>query len=305
MAHDHAHGSLTNSRRLIIAIAIIGSVFVVEVIGALVSGSLALLADAGHMLSDVTALVIALVAVAIAARPATDRRTYGSRRVEVFAAFINGSILLAVVVYIAVEAIRRLVSPGEAEVLGGPMLVVAAIGALSNVAALLVIRGGAKNSINMRGAYLEVLGDLVGSVLVIIAAIVVLFTGFVAADGIASLLIAVLIVPRAIALLREAIGVLSESTPPGTDVALIRDHVLGTSGVVDVHDVHVWAITPGVNVFSAHVVVEPEVFADGDTGRLLHELGDCLSDHFDVEHSTFQLEPADHAAQSNHDRGHP
>ena len=298
MAHDHAHADLTNGRRLVIAIGITATVFVVEVIGAFLSGSLALLADAGHMLSDLTALVIALVAVRISARPATDRFTYGARRSEVFAAAVNGLILLGVVVYVAVEAVSRLLEPSE--VAGAPMLVFAAVGALANVAALLVLRGGRSNSINMRGAYLEVLGDLVGSIAVIVAGIVILTTGLLAADGIASLLVAALIAPRAIALLREAIGVLGESTPRGTDVALIRIHVSATEGVVEVHDVHVWSITPGVNVFSAHVVVEQAVFTEGRTGALLDDLGSCLADHFDVEHSTFQLEPAEHAAHGEH-----
>ncbi|MCU1637477.1 MAG: cation transporter [Microbacteriaceae bacterium] len=283
-----------------IAIAITSVVLVLELIGAVLSGSLSLLADAGHMLSDLTALIIALIAVAISARPPSDRQTYGHRRVEVFAAFVNGAILIGVIVYIGIEAVSRLVDPGNAAVLGAPMLAVAAIGAAANVASLLVLRGGVKNSINMRGAYLEVLGDLLGSVAVIIAAVVILFTGFTAADGIASLVIAALIAPRAVQLLREALSVLSESTPRGTDVALIRNHVLATSGVVDVHDVHVWAITPGAKLFSAHVVVEPHIFSDGATGRLLDELGSCLSGHFDVEHSTFQLEPAEHAAHEEH-----
>lgn len=298
-SHDHGNG-LTNTRRLGVAIAIIGASLVVEVVGAAISGSLALLADAGHMLSDLAGLIVAVIAIAIAARPATDRRTYGYRRAEVFAALINGAILIVVIGYVAVEAIRRLADPGDNEVLATPMLVVAIIGAVANVGALLVLRGGTKDSINMRGAYLEVLGDLAGSVAVIVAAVVILLTGFLAADGIASLLIAALIAPRAMSLLREVMSILSESSPRGTDVALIRDHVLGTPGVVGVHDVHVWAITPGVNVFSAHVVVETRVFTDGGAGRLLDELGACLTDHFDVEHSTFQLEPAEHADHEEH-----
>ena len=300
MAHDHGASDLTNTRRLVIAIAITASVFVIEVAGAVISGSLALLADAGHMLSDLTALVIALIAIAISARPASDRRSYGSRRAEVFAALVNGLILLAVVGYVAIEGVGRLLDPAGTVVLGTPMLIFAAIGGLANVASLLVLRGGRRNSINMRGAYLEVLGDLVGSIAVIIAAVIILLSGFVAADGIASLVVAGLIVPRALLLLREATSVLAESTPRGTDVDLIRDHVLSTPGAVGVHDVHVWAITPGVNVFSAHVIVEPRVFSEGGAGRMLDALGSCLADHFDVEHSTFQLEPAEHAAHEEH-----
>jgi cobalt-zinc-cadmium efflux system protein len=265
------------------------------VAGAWLSGSLALFADAGHMLSDLIGLSIALIAVIVAARPATDRQTYGYQRVEVFAALINGVILLVVAASVSVEAIGRLVAPEPDEVQGGLMLVIAAVGLIANAAALLVLRGGAKDSINMRGAYLEVFGDLIGSVAVIVAAVVLLTTGFEQADAVASLFIAVLIVPRAFLLLRDVMRVLSESAPADTDVAEIREHILGTSGVVAVHDVHVWAITSGSHVFSAHVEVEPDVFASGRTGELLDELGGCLSDHFDVAHSTFQLEPAGRA----------
>jgi cobalt-zinc-cadmium efflux system protein len=291
--HDHGAGA-ANRRRLGIAIAIVSAVLVVEVLGALLSGSLALFADAGHMLSDLTGLIVALVATVMAARPATDAQTFGHRRTEVFAAFVNAAILIVVVVSVAIEAIRRLVEPSSG-VQGGLMLAVAIVGSVANTAALLVLRGGARDSINMRGAYLEVLGDLVGSVAVAIGAVVILFTGFQRADAIASLAIAVLILPRAMSLLRDVVRVLSQSTPRGTDVSLIRQHVLGTAGVISVHDVHVWSITPGSNVFSAHVVVEPRVFREGRADALLDALSSCLADHFDVAHSTFQLEPAEHA----------
>lgn len=291
--HDHA-ANLANRSRLWAAIAIIAVVLVVEVLGAVLSGSLALFADAGHMLSDLTGLLVALIATILAARPATDRQTFGSRRAEVFGALVNGTILLVVVVAIVVEAVQRLVDPSS-EVQGGLMLAVAVVGAIANTAALVVLRGGARDSINMRGAYLEVLGDLVGSVAVIVAAVVILTTGFERADAIASLAIAVLILPRALSLLRDVLRVLSQSAPRETDVALIREHVLSKEGVVSLHDVHVWSITPGSNVFSAHVVVEPGVFSEGRTDRLLDALCDCLAEHFDVAHSTFQLEPAEHA----------
>ncbi len=299
-SHDHAqtHGTGANRTRLWLAIAIIGAFLVVQVIGAVLSGSLALLADAGHMTSDLIGLVVALVAAMVAARPATDRQTYGYRRAEVFGALVNGVILVVVAVAVAVSAIGRLMSGAEGEaheVQGVPMLVVAALGLVANLAAMLVLRGGAKHSINLRGAYLEVLGDLIGSVLVIIAAVVIVTTGYDAADPIASIAIAVLIVPRALMLLRDVVRVLFESAPADTDVAEIREHILGATGVVAVHDVHVWQITSGAPVFSAHVEVEPEVFASGRTGALLDELGGCLSDHFDVAHSTFQLEPTGRA----------
>ena len=292
--HDHAAG-VTNRTRLVIAIGIVAVFLVVEVVGAILSGSLALLADAGHMLSDVFGLTAALVALIIAARPATDRQTFGYQRAEVFGALVNGVILSVVAVFVAIDGVSRLLTPSGVEVLSTPMLVVAVIGLGANVASMLVLRGGKSESIGMRGAYLEVLGDFFGSITAIIAGLVILFTGFVQADAIASLVIAALIVPRAFTLLRDVFHVLSESVPRNMDVETIREHILGTPGVVDVHDVHVWAITSGAPVFSAHVVVTKELFASGGTGALLDELGGCLSGHFDVAHSTFQLEPTEHA----------
>jgi cobalt-zinc-cadmium efflux system protein len=292
--HSHDHAGQANRKRLGIAIAIVATVLIVEVVGAYFSGSIALFADAGHMFSDLSGLIVALVATVVAARPATDRQTFGHRRAEVFGALINAGILLVVVVVIGIEAVQRLIEPGDA-VQGSLMLVVAIVGAIANAAALLVLRGGAGDSINMRGAYLEVLGDLVGSIAVAIAAVVILLTGFERADAIASIVIVVLILPRALVLLRDVVRVLSQAAPRGTDIAMIREHVLRTPGTISVHDVHVWSITPGSDVFSAHVVVEPSVFKEGRADTLLDSLSSCLSEHFDVEHSTFQLEPAEHA----------
>jgi cobalt-zinc-cadmium efflux system protein len=287
---------VSNRARLAVAIAIVATFLVVEVVGAWLTGSLALLADAGHMLSDLFGLVIALVAIVIAARPATDRQTFGYQRAEVFGALINGVLLSVVAVVVAIEGVGRLIRPSAVEILSGPMLAVATVGLAANIASLLVLRGGtAGGSLGMRGAYLEVLGDMFGSVAAIVAAVVILATGLTQADAIASLIIAALIVPRAFSLLRDVVRVLSESVPHHMNVQEIRDHIIGTRGVVDVHDVHVWAITSGAPVFSAHVVVSKELFETGGTGALLDELGRCLSGHFDVEHSTFQLEPTEHA----------
>lgn len=269
---------------------------IAEVVGAALSGSLALFADAGHMLSDLTGLVVALVAAIVAARPASERQTYGYQRAEVFGALINALILIVVALFVGVEGIRRLIEPGPAEVQGSLMLLVAGIGLVANVIAFLVLRRGDTTSLNMRGAALEVLGDLLGSIAVIVAGIVIITTGFAAADAIASLLIAVMIVPRASSLLRDVVRVLNQSVPVDTSIAEIRQHILETDGVVDVHDVHVWAITSGEYVFSAHVVVEPDALVGEGSSCLLDELSDCLAHHFDVEHSTFQLEPAEHAA---------
>ncbi|MEP6479528.1 MAG: cation diffusion facilitator family transporter [Rhodoglobus sp.] len=295
----HSHSS-ANRTRLSIAIGIVAIFLVIEVGGALLSGSLALLADAGHMLSDLIALVVALVATVIAARPATDRQTFGYQRAEVLGALFNGLLLVVVAVIVAVEGVTRLIAPSDNHVQATPMLIVASLGLAANIAVLLVLRDGAKTSINMRGAYLEVLGDLFGSLAAIIAAVVILTTGFQRADAIASLLIAALIVPRAVSLLRDVVRVLSEAAPKHTSVAEIRDHILATPGVVGVHDVHVWAITTGAPVFSAHVIVDRATFEGGGAGKLLDLLGACLADHFDVAHSTFQLEPAEHAAHEEH-----
>lgn len=294
MGHDHGHGASTRSR-LAIAFGIIATVLVVELVGAWLSGSLALLADAGHMAGDSIGLLVALIASAWATRPATDRHTFGFRRVEVLAALFNGVLLTVVAVLVAVEAVRRLTEADAQVPAGFPMLVVAGVGLLANVAAYLVLRGGDRRSMNMRGATLEVLGDLLGSIAAVVAGVVLLTTGFAAADAIASLVIAALIVPRAALLLRDVVRVLTESAPRDTDVALIREHLLETPGVVAVHDVHVWAITSGAPVFSAHVECEAAVFESGSTGEMLERLGECLQGHFDVGHSTFQLEPAGHS----------
>ena len=296
MGHDHASSSTRNRSRLSIVIGIVSVVLVAEVIGAWITGSLALLADAGHMFSDLAGLIIALTATVVAARPATDRQTFGYQRAEVFGAMLNGLILLVVAGFVVFGAVNRLMQGDPPEVLAMPMLVVAVIGLIANVVGILLLRPTAAGSINMRGAYLEVVGDLFGSIAAIVAGVVILTTGFQLADAIASLVIVVLIVPRAFVLLRDVVRVLSEAAPHGTDVEAIRAHILGANGVIDVHDVHVWAITSGAPVFSAHVVVSAELFESGGTGALLDELSGCLAGHFDVEHSTFQLEPAEHAS---------
>lgn len=303
--HDHAPAAgLRNAghrRLLTVALSLTVSVMIVQVVGAVLSGSLALLADAAHMFTDAAALVIALIATSIAARPADDRRTFGYQRAEVLGALANGVVLIVLSLWVGFEAVQRLLTPAEAEVQGGLMLVVAAAGLVANAVSMWLLSRAQKRSINVRGAYLEVLGDLIGSAAVIIAAIVIVVTGFVQADAIASLFIAVLIVPRAIGLLREVVVVLTESAPTGVQVAEIRRHLRDADGVVDVHDVHVWQLTRGAPVFSAHVVVDDAALADGRAARILASLQGCLAEHFDVEHSTFQLEPAGHV---EHDAQH-
>lgn len=303
--HDHAPTGIraaSNRRLLTISLCLTATVMLVQVVGALLTGSLALLADAAHMFTDSSALVIALVASTVAARPANDRNTYGYQRAEVFGALINAVILIALMVWIAVEAVQRLLAPAEVEVAGALMLLVAAVGLVANAVSMYLLSAAQRRSINVRGAYIEVLGDLIGSALVIVAAVIIWTTGWMPADALASLLIAVMILPRAVGLLREVFSVLGERAPQGTEVAEIRAHILGEEGVVDVHDVHVWQLTRGAPVFTAHVVVGDEVLtgASGGTGALLSRLQGCLSRHFDVEHSTFQFEPAGHREHEAH-----
>ncbi len=274
------------------------SVLVVQVIVGWLTGSLALLADAGHMLSDSFGLVLALAAIAVAQRPGGARSTYGWHRTEVLAAGANGLILLVICGIIVLSAVGRLSEPPE--IAGLPVLVAGAIGLAVNVVGLLVLRGGAEKSLNVRGAYLEVLGDALGSVAVIASAVVILTTGWAQADPVASLVIAALVVPRAISLLRDVGEVLLENSPRDVDLDQVRDHILGVQGVVDVHDLHVWTITSGMPVMSAHVVVDESVVDMDDAHHVLDHLCTCLSHHFDVAHSTFQLEPAGHLQSERH-----
>lgn len=296
--HDHAPASggirAAGHRRLLaISLCLTAAIMVVQVVGAVLTGSLALLADAAHMFTDASALVIALIAASVAARPADDRRTFGYQRAEVFGALINAVILIALAGWVGVEAVLRLVNPGETEVAGGLMLVVAAVGLVANGVSMWLLSRAQRTSMNVRGAYLEVMGDLIGSAMVIVAAIVIVATGWMPADAIASMLIAVMIIPRAISLLREVFSVLAESAPKGTAVSEIRAHLLGYEGVVGVHDVHVWQLTRGAPVFTAHVSVAPQLFESGRSAKLLADMQSCLAEHFDVEHSTFQIEPAE------------
>jgi cobalt-zinc-cadmium efflux system protein len=303
MGHDHNHAQGVTATgkhrsRLVAVLSITLAVVFIQVIGAALSGSLALLADAGHMLSDAAGVFIALLAAWIAARPASDLRTYGYQRAEVLAALANALILVVIAVVIFTEAIRRIGSAPEVQT--DIMLYAAVLGAAANLASLLILRRAQKESLNVRGAYLEVLGDLLGSFAVIAAALVIKFTGFQAADTIASALIALMILPRAWHLLRDVVDVLLEATPKGVEVRMIREHILSVAGVVAVHDIHIWTITSGVPVFSAHVVVEDAVLSARGADQVLDKLTTCLGSHFDTEHCTFQLEPASHSEHESH-----
>jgi len=301
MAHGHAQGTGVRHRgRLALVLAMSLVVLVVEAVVGWITGSLALLADAGHVLGDSAGIVMALAAISAAQRGGRpgSRRTFGYHRTEVLAAGLNGLLLLVLAGWIVVSAIRRFSDPPELE--GGLVLAAGVVGLVINVVGLLLLRTGAAESMNVRGAYLEVLGDALGSVAVLVSAGVILTTGWYAADPVASLLIAVMIVPRAVSLLREVAEVLLEGTPRDVDLEELRRHILSTDGVIDVHDLHVWTITSGMPVMSAHVVVDDSVTRMGEAHTVLDRLRDCLADHFDVEHSTFQIEPAGHADTEPH-----
>ena len=299
---DHTHapavGPGTRSR-LIIALAIASVILVVEVIGAVISGSLALLADAGHMLTDVAGLGLAVLAATLAGRPATSRHTWGYRRAEVLAAAAQAAVLLAVGVYVLIEGIRRLFEPPE--VSSGVMVVFGIIGLVGNIVAIAVLASSRSESFNTRAAFLEVVNDTLGSLAVLAAAAVIALTGWLRADAVASLLIGVLIIPRTIRLLRETIDVLLESTPRDVDLDQVRTHIEEVPHVRGIHDLHASTVATGLPVLSAHVVVDDDCFLDGHVPRLLDQLQECLVGHFDVEHSTFQFEPAGHA-NHEHDR---
>jgi cobalt-zinc-cadmium efflux system protein len=288
----HAAGRAHDRSRLRLVLLVTASVAVLELVGALLSGSLALLADAGHMFTDTAAVVLALSASYVATLPATPRRTFGYHRAEILGALINAVVLLGVCGYLAYAAVRRLMDPVSID--AGQMLVFALIGLLANLVSVALLAARREESLNMRGAFLEVLSDAVGSAAAIVAGVVVLATGFDRADSIASLLIAVLILPRAWSLLRDCVRVLLESAPPGVDVELVRQHLRGAAGVTDVHDLHAWSITSGMPALSAHVTVTDEALARRGVGPILDELGECVSTHFGIDHATFQVEPESH-----------
>jgi cobalt-zinc-cadmium efflux system protein len=297
-AHRHAHGSrltLTgeHSKSLLTVMLITLTVAIAEAVGAWASGALVLLADAAHMAADAAGVGLSLLAVLFAMRPATLQRTFGYARAEILAAMVNALVLFAMSVFIIVEAIRRLISPPSVE---SPLLIIFGVIAFAaNAVSLLVLRRGQAESLNIRGAFLEVASDAFGAAAVVITGIVIAATGYTRADPIASLLVGALILPRTWRLLADAINVLLEASPRGIDLSEIRAHLTGLTGVHDVHDLHVWTITSGLPVLSVHVVVEADVLADGRSAVMLDALQDCMRGHFDVEHSTFQLELAGHA----------
>ena len=265
--HGHGHAGGAGSKRLALVLVISGTILVVEIVGAIVSGSLALLADAGHMLTDVAGLSLALIASVLAARPATPERTWGYRRAEVLAAAVQAAVLLAVGGFVCVEAVRRLFEPPD--VASGAMIVFGIVGLVGNALSIAVLARSQGDNLNTRAAFLEVVNDALGAVAVLLAAGIIATTGWLRADALASLLIGALILPRTWGLLRQTVNVLLESTPKNIDLAEVRQHLLELTHVTAVHDLHASMVASDLPVLSAHVVVEDHCFHDGHVPELL------------------------------------
>jgi cobalt-zinc-cadmium efflux system protein len=288
--HDHGTqairaGAKHRARRWWAA-GLLAGFMVVETAAAIATGSLALLSDAGHMFTDVLGIAMALAAITAAGRASSDsRRTFGLYRLEVLAALANAVLLTAVAVFVVVEALRRFTDPPD--VPAGAMLVVAAGGLVINVIAFGLLRAGAKESINIRGAYLEVVGDLLGSVGVIVAAVIIGLTGWTYADPIVAVLVALMILPRTFALGRSAVRILVQAAPEHLDITEVRSRLAAVPGVCDVHDLHVWTLTSGMDVASAHLSLDPAA----ELGTVLTSAREALHEDFHIDHATLQVEP--------------
>ncbi len=293
--HEHRHGGekvrARNRRALVVALTITVAFALLEAVGGLLTGSLALLADAGHMLTDVLALGLGLFAAYVAGRPSTPQKTYGYYRAEILAALLNGALLILIAAGIAWQAVGRLSQPHA--VASGPMLAIAAAGLAANLAVgVVLLRGGAGHSLNVRGALLHVASDALGSLGAMAAGAVILLTGWSEADAVASLLIAALILLGSWRLLREAVDVLLEGTPYSVDMDELQAAMLRVPGVAGVHDVHVWTVTSGFIAMSAHV----ELSGSRDAHAVLDDLTHLLAERFHIAHTTIQPETADHTA---------
>ena len=297
--HDHATTRAgQHTRPLAATLALTTTFLVIEVIGGIWSGSLALLADAGHMLTDVGGLALALFAIRFAAKPPTPEKSYGYYRVEILAALANALVLFGISAFILYEAYRRFLDPPP--VLGAPMLIVAAVGLIVNAVGMWLLRSRSNESLNLKGAYLEVLSDALGSVGVIVAAVILLTTGWRLADPLIGAGIGLFIIPRTWGLLRQVVNILLEGTPPHVNLGQIERAMADVPGVTQVHDLHVWTLTSGKYAMSGHVVVDDVAASD----RILRDLHAVLHDRFGVEHTTIQIEPrhlvqiAEHSRQS-------
>lgn len=291
--HSHSHGSVRAAERhkgrLAIAFAVLSVFMVVEVLGGVLTGSLALLSDAGHMLTDVLGLGMALAAIQVASRGSSrSHQTFGLYRLEILAALANAALLVGVAAYVLVEAVGRFGDPADVE--AGPLLVVAGLGLAANLVAFALLRAGAKESLNVEGAYVEVLSDTVGSVAVIAGAVVIEATGWGWVDPAVGVAIAAWILPRTWRLGAQAVRILVQAAPPGVDLAVLEADLGELDGVVDVHDLHVWTLTSDMDVVSAHLMVH----VGTDAHRVLDEARSVLRERYGIDHATFQVEPEDH-----------
>ena len=287
--HDHG-ATLTVSAtgrhrgRLVWALALTLTYMAAEVVGGLLTGSLALLADAAHMLTDAGGLVLALLAIRFAEWPATPQKTYGYLRAEILSALLNAVVLLFLTIYILYEAYRRFVNPPE--VIGGPMLAVAAVGLIVNLVSMRLLAAGSSESLNVQGAYFEVLSDMLGSLGVIVAALIVMFTGWKLADPLIGAGIGLFIVPRTWRLLKQTTHILLEGVPPKVDLNLLEHRLREIDGVAEVHDLHVWTITSGMDAMSGHLVVTDM----GKAAQILRKAREAMATGFHIDHVTIQIE---------------
>jgi len=295
MGHGHTHSAAgKNKRRLVIVLGLTTAYLIAEVVGGFLTHSLALLADAGHMLTDVAGLGLALLAIQFAERPATPERTYGFYRVEILAALTNGVVLIGISIYILYEAYQRFRNPPEVQ--SGAMLAVAAVGLVVNIVGIYLLRAASKESLNMKGAYFEVMSDMLTSLGVIVAALVMLTTGWYYADPLISAGIGLFILPRTWLLLRDAVGVLLEGTPTDVNLATLREAIGSVTGVAEVHDLHVWSLTSGVNAMSVHAVLADHALHD----EVLAAVRKKVTSEFKIAHATVQVECQGCAAYETH-----
>lgn len=304
MGAGHNHGSDLREgghpgdfrKKLWIAFSITATIVVAQAVGSIITGSLALLTDTAHAITDASGLLIALIAATLMLKPANSRRTWGFSRIEVIAALGQSVLLLIVGTYTAIEGVRRLFEPPE--VLATELLIFGIIGLVANIIAIIVLTSSRSSNLNMRAAFLEVLNDALGSLGVIIAALVIATTGFMQADAIAGLVIAGLILPRAFKLMRETTCVLMEFTPKDLELDKVRAHLLELDHVKDVHDLHASTVATGLPILTAHVVVDDKSFTDGRAAETLQAIKECVAGHFrvSIHHSTFQIE-TEHIAE--------
>lgn len=294
MSGNHSSAGFKNKKQLKVVLLLTGSYLIAEVIGGIVTKSLALLADAGHMLTDVGGLALALFAISLTQRPASPKRTYGYYRAEILAALMNAVVLIGVSLYILYEAYQRFKNPPE--VSSKAMLIVASIGLIINIIGMLILRKGSQESLNMKGAYFEVLSDMLTSIGVIIAAIIMLTTGWYYADPIISAGIGLFILPRTWILLKDAVNVLLEGTPADVNIEELSTGITKISGIKSIHDLHVWTLTSGYNAMSVHIVID-EGLPYNDTLRLIN---DTITSNFKISHVTIQLEVGNYKESEMH-----